>query len=156
MSGPHAVEPLGENCDHPPVYGLAKSFLVQARVGYGCRLVSQDVIDTVEDAWERVDWYSRRWIVEEYHKAKKSGAKIESLQFTTKQAIEPAIALLSVVAVELLSLREAARDPQRRDRPASNYVGTLAVRVLSVHRYKEARDLTVLEYTMALARLGGF
>jgi hypothetical protein len=118
-------------------------------------LLTNVPIHNVEDAWQCVEWYAMRWIVEEYHKCQKSGVKIEELQFTTAQAIEPMFALLSVVAVGLLNTREAARDPNRRDQPAAIYVGTLSVRVLSIWRYKEARPLTVLEYTMALAKLGG-
>jgi hypothetical protein len=118
-------------------------------------LLTNVAVESVADAWERVEWYSRRWIIEEYHKCQKSGAKIEQPQFTTAGAIEPMIALLSVVAVGLLNVREAARDPKRRDHSATVYVGELPVRVLSLWRYKQDRPLTVLEYTMALAKLGG-
>ena len=40
----------------------------------------------LEDAWERTDWYECRWIIEEYHKAQKTGCSIEELQFTSAQA----------------------------------------------------------------------
>ena len=42
----------------------------------------------------------------------KTGCGIETLQFTTEAALQPAIALLSVVAVFLLGLRDAGRDPE--------------------------------------------
>jgi hypothetical protein len=104
---------------------------------------------------QRVRWYERRPLVEEFHKAQKTGLAIESLQFTTEGALQPAIALLSVVAVSLLNLREAARDAGRAERPATTQVEPVYVEVLSVWRYGAVRDLTVREFTQALGRLGG-
>ena len=101
-------------------------------------------------------WYECRWVIEEYHKAQKTGCAIEELQFTSAQALRPMIALLSVVAVTLLNLREASRDEAKAQRPATEYVDRRYVAVLSGWRYKEQRpDMTVREFFLALARLGG-
>jgi Transposase DDE domain len=35
---------------------------------------------TLEEAWERVDWYRHRWLVEDYHQCLKSGCRIEQRQ----------------------------------------------------------------------------
>ena len=35
---------------------------------------------TLEQAWERVDWYRHRWLVEDYHQCLKSGCRIEERQ----------------------------------------------------------------------------
>ena len=35
---------------------------------------------TLEQAWERVDWYRHRWLVEDYHHCLKSGCRIEERQ----------------------------------------------------------------------------
>ncbi len=35
---------------------------------------------TLEDAWERVDWYRYRWLAEDYHQCLKSGCRIEQRQ----------------------------------------------------------------------------
>lgn len=104
---------------------------------------------------QRVGWYERRPLVEEFHKAQKTGMAIESLQFTTEGALQPAIALLSVVAVSLLNLREGARDGGRAEQPAAAQVDPVSVEVLSVWRYGAVRALTVREFTLALGRLGG-
>src|SRR5581483_2949802 len=68
-------------------------------------LVCLDAVEDTAGAWEKADWYGCRWIEEEYHKAQKTGCRIEALQFRTEQALQPMIALLSVVAVQLLNLR---------------------------------------------------
>lgn len=66
------------------------------------------------------------------------------------------IALLSVVAVSLLDLREASRRPDAQQRRAKEVVAECYVHVLSRWRYKKDRpDLTVHEFFYALARLGG-
>jgi hypothetical protein len=119
-------------------------------------LLTNRRVATVEDAWERVTWYECRWVIEEYHKAQKTGSAIEDLQFTSSAALTPMIALLSVVAVTLLNLREASRRPEAKERPATVLVDARYVAVLSAWRYKEIRkDLSIHDFFFALARLGG-
>jgi len=38
---------------------------------------------TLEQAWERVDWYGYRWLVEDYHQCLTSGCRIEQRQLQT-------------------------------------------------------------------------
>ena len=119
-------------------------------------LLTNEPVRTFEDAWRVTSWYERRWIVEELHKAQKTGCQIEDLQFTTTARLEPAIALLSVVAVTLLNLRDASRRPDAPTRRASTLFAPEYVEVLSLWRYRKVRaDLTVHDFFYALARLGG-
>ena len=119
-------------------------------------LLTNEPVQTFEDALRVTGWYERRWVVEEFHKAQKTGCRIEDMQFTTTARLEPAIALLSVVAVTLLNLREAARRPDADTRRADMVVSSVYVEVLSLKRYGAVRvDLTVREFFLALGRLGG-
>jgi hypothetical protein len=102
-----------------------------------------------------VGWYECRPIIEEFHKGQKTGVGIEKLQLQDVASVQAAIALLSVVAIAFLNLRLAARDEEKAKQPARVYVPKLWVKVLSIWRYKEERDLTVREFTLALGRLGG-
>jgi hypothetical protein len=104
---------------------------------------------------EVVGYYECRAVVEEYHKCQKTGVGIELLQLQSRAGLEPLIALLSVVAVALVNLRVAARQEGAACRPAREVADPLWVKVLSVWRYQEERDLSVLEFTLALGRLGG-
>ena len=109
---------------------------------------------TRTQAWQRVDWYECRPIVEEFHKAQKTGCGMEQLQFTTRKALEVTIAMLSVVAVQLLRLRDLARADE--DRPASEVVDEPYIEALSLWRWKQAKmELNAREFLYALARLGG-
>jgi len=38
---------------------------------------------TLEQAWERVDWYRHRWRVSDYHQCLKSGCRTEERQLQT-------------------------------------------------------------------------
>jgi hypothetical protein len=108
------------------------------------------------DAWERVNWYECRWIVEELHKAQKTGSGIEDMQFTTEAALQPMIAVLSVVALQLLKLRAASRQEDAATRLATEVVHPDYVAVLSAWRWKEVRlESSVHDFFFALARLGG-
>jgi hypothetical protein len=119
-------------------------------------LLTNVAVSTLAEAFERIDWYGLRWIIEEYHKAQKSGCDVENMQFSFIDRLEPAIALLSVVAVMLLTLRDQSRAPDAKVRPASDFVPRLWVRLLSKWRHKEFRmDWTVHDFYFALARLGG-
>jgi hypothetical protein len=119
-------------------------------------LLTNRPVTNLQDACERIDWYECRWVIEEYHKAQKTGCAIEDLQFSSSGALKPMIALLSVVAVKLLNLREASRRPDAKERRAKELVDERYIEVLSAWRYKKRRvDLTVHDFFYALARLGG-
>ncbi len=86
----------------------------------------------------------------------KTRCGVEMLQFTTEAALQPMIALLSVVAVFLLGLRDAARDPATAAQPATLYVPVSCSVVLCAWRYGAVRpEWTVGEFSFALGRLGG-
>jgi hypothetical protein len=119
-------------------------------------LLSNVPTATRQQAWERVNWYECRPIIEEYHKAQKTGCGMERPQFTTRKALEVAISMLSVVAVQLLRLRDLSRRPDADALPATEVVHEDYVEGLSLWRWKEARmDLSVKEFLYALARKGG-
>ena len=69
-----------------------------------------------------MDWYTCRWVIEEYHKAQKTGCAIEGPQFTTADRLQPMIALRSVVAGALLRLRDLGRSEATQELPATEGV----------------------------------
>lgn len=119
-------------------------------------LLTNVPVTTAAEAWERCAWYRQRWLIEEYHKGMKTGASIEDMQFTQRARLEPAIALMSVVALTLLQLRDLSRQPQATELLASAVLPAAWVRLLSRRRHGEERPAwTVREFYFALARLGG-
>lgn len=119
-------------------------------------LLTNEPVDCFTAAYRVVGWYECRWIVEEFHKGMKTGCQVESPQFTSEDRLKPAIALLSIVALTLLQLRDASRRPDAKERKATEVVSETYVEVLSMWRHKKAKlDWTVHEFYYALARLGG-
>lgn len=103
-----------------------------------------------------IDYYECRPIVEELHKGQKTGCNLEAMQFETAERLQPAIALLSVVALSLLQLRDASRRPDAKERPATDFIHRDYVEVLSRWRVKETQpDWSLHDFFYALARLGG-
>jgi hypothetical protein len=119
-------------------------------------LLSNVAVQTDEQARERVSWYEWRPAVEEFHKAQKTGMGIEGLQLQSREGLEPLIGLLSILAVTLVNLRQQARQPEAATQPAREVVDPLWVVVLSLWRYGEPRDLSLRQFVLDLAKLGGY
>lgn len=119
-------------------------------------LLTNVATPTLADAWERIEWYERRWIAEELHKGMKTGCGIETMQFDTVERLEPAIAVISAVATTLLALRDAARAPDAETRPATEVVAPVYVKVLAAYSGKRlGQNPSVKAFYMHVARLGG-
>jgi hypothetical protein len=119
-------------------------------------VLTNDEVATEEKACEVSTWYECRYMVEEYHKGMKTGCEIEHMQFETEQALQPMIALLSVVTVMLLNLRVACRQPDAATRKASEVIDPQYEEILRLWRYRGPHEeLSIKEFYMALARLGG-
>jgi hypothetical protein len=125
-------------------------------------LITNVPVRSPENALRALDWYATRWVIEEYHKCLKTGMGMENLQLRSEDRLEPALAVLSVTALTLLNLRAAAAEPNANTRPAREVIDPLFVAVLACWRYPgkpssdlPSSDLTVQEFLLALARLGG-
>jgi len=109
-------------------------------------------VTTFEQALEVALQYATRWLVEEFHKAIKTGMGIEKLQLETGEELMAAVALMSVVALRLLHLREIVRIVPDAPPEASG----LSQLELAVLAEKTKRSLlTVRDVALALGRLGG-
>lgn len=117
-------------------------------------LLTSLAIQSFDAAWEVIGYYEKRWLIEEWHKALKTGCRVTARQLKTKDRLEAMVGLLSVVSVRLLQLKSAARtDP---DRPACRVVPARWLKVLCAVRKKLPRPLTVGVFYHELAKLGGF
>ena len=120
-------------------------------------LLTNRPLDSAEQAREVVEDYACRWMVEDYHKAKKTGCSIEETQLTTRHALDNFIALTSVLAVHVLRLRCKARDEQIREQPARLHEEELKVQIAAADsKHPDWRLMTVWEFFVAVARMGGY
>lgn len=99
--------------------------------------------------------YARRWLIEEYHKALKTGAKVEASQLETVDRIQGLLAVLVVVAVRLLNTKLLART--QPDQPVQlESFGPEAIAILSARFGPPKGGWTYGTLLIAIARLGGF
>jgi hypothetical protein len=111
-------------------------------------------VESFEDAWRVVGWYEDRWLVEEWHKALKTGCCLESRQLQSMDRLLPLTGVLSVVAVLLVQIKHAART--RPNQPASESVPTLWLKLLQAKRKTKTYEITNYEFWRAVAKPGGF
>jgi len=113
-------------------------------------------VETFEQTWEAIEFYESRWLIEEYHKALKTGCRVEQTQLKTAGSLEALMGLMSVVAVRILSLKTIAN--KNPDLPARKVVPPIWLQVLKAARKKLTRvnDLTVRQFFREVAILGGF
>ena len=102
-----------------------------------------------------INAYCCRWLIEEYHKALKSGTRIEDSQLSTAARITALLAILAVVAVRLLNMKLLART--RPDEPvAEDAIGPEALAILGVRYGKPPNGWTNATTLLGVARMGGF
>jgi hypothetical protein len=96
--------------------------------------------------------YATRWVIEDYHKALKTGLGAERLRLETAARLFAAVALMSVVAVRLVGFREQVGCNPEQPAEAAG----LTILELEVLRTVNIRPVrTVQEVALALGRLGG-
>lgn len=101
-----------------------------------------------------IEWYSQRWLIEEYHKCLKSGCSVEKRQLQESQRLEPLIGLLCMTAARLLALKLAAR--RTPDARAMQVASPEHVRMMARKRGLDPRIMTCREFWRHTARMGGF
>jgi hypothetical protein len=102
-----------------------------------------------------VELYTCRWLIEEYHKALKTGAGIEDSQLEEKRRIEALLGILSLVAVRLLDLKlRAIASPNSR--LAADQIEPEALKILEAEFGVPSGGWTQRNLWITIARLGGF
>ena len=111
-------------------------------------------VQSVEQAWERVGWYRRRWIVEDYHQALKTGCRMEERQVQSYEGLRRLLGLLAPTAVRVLQLRTLAR--QQPERLAQEVLPSEVVQVVALKTGGEVACMTVEQCVKRIAQLGGY
>lgn len=109
---------------------------------------------TAAEAARVVDIYRKRWVIEEFFKALKTGCAVETRQLETVRSLMNATAFFMPVAAQMLELRTQARaSPQL---PATTVCTQDQLDVLRrVSTLKIPKAPTVRDALLAVAKLGG-
>lgn len=121
-------------------------------------LITSLQVLTLEDAFEKIQWYKERWKIERFHYILKSGCKIEELQFDTVERIDKAISLYMIIAWRILWFTY-----ESRENPNSS-----CEKILEKDEWKVLYSIvnetnsipntppSIKEITTMIAKLGGF
>jgi hypothetical protein len=111
-------------------------------------------VTSVEAALERLDWYTTRWVVEDYHQCLKTGCAIEHRDLAHADRIKRLLGFLAPIAVRLLQLREEAR--MRPESPVTDAIDPMMVAILAHRLNIPAAKMTARTFWRGVAQLGGF
>lgn len=116
-------------------------------------LTSLPVVN-LDDALRYIQYYSFRWIIEEYHKCLKTGFRLEKTQLHTLKRIENLLAFVSVSSVKLLQLRDSIRrDPQS---DANKHLDKTDIFIIKKLCNINNEIVTIDQFLRGVAQLGGF
>lgn len=121
-------------------------------------LLTTCVIESFEQAVEKLGWYCQRWGIEIYHRTLKSGCKIENRQLGSAGRIEACLAVDMVVAWRIYHLTKLSRE--KPDAPCTVFFEDHEWKTLVCYETKNPippeKPPTLREATRMVAGLGGF
>lgn len=119
-------------------------------------------LDTVDEAWQTVQYYKLRWRIEQFHYVLKVGCRVEELQLQAPQTLENAVALYSLLAVQVLNLQFLARQqPQAPLQtaafdPEAYQAGASFLNAKAGTKYDPYKpDPTLGDFLQIVAQIGG-
>ena len=120
------------------------------------RLLTSLAVTSAEEALRVIDIYRRRWIIEEFFKALKTGCALEERQANSLRTVCDTIAILLPIAVGLLNLRAVARDTSSAS--ADLVVNPRQLQILkqvAPERLPKRGRITARHVLLAVAAFGG-
>ena len=105
-----------------------------------------------DEAWQIIEDYERRWLIEEDHKAIKTGCRLEVRQYLEAHRLEAVAGFTCMLAMRLLQLKTVVIT--HPDLPAEHVVPKLWLEMLGALRKRKLT--TVRDVFHHLAGLGGF
>lgn len=117
-------------------------------------LVTREPIETELELLAIIHMYEMRWVIEELHMGIKTGCSTEDRQMETQHALANFLAFATVIAWQMLCLRQAARAAEPK--PASAILTPSQLIVLRGLRPRLKSDCSATEAFRAIAVLGGF
>ena len=118
---------------------------------------------TKENALRIAGWYERRWLIEEWFAAVKTGTRIKDRRLNAADDLRRCLAFDAITACTVMSVERLARCAP--DTPARTVVHPDEIHVLAVHmakpNHRRQRDppdpnQTIAEFALNTARLAGF
>lgn len=120
-------------------------------------LLTNRPVRTLDEACERVRWYSLRWRIEMYFKVLKSGFRVEACRLGSAERLARYLSVMSIVAWRLFMVTLIART--HPSRPCSTFLSETEWKVLAIKITRNAAPPetvpTIADAVTWIARLGG-
>lgn len=117
-------------------------------------LVSSGAVTSLEEAWERVQWYGWRWFLEDFHHVLKTGCQIENRHLRSGEALWRLLGILTPTAVRLLVLRQIAQSAP--ETPATEVISQDVVRVVARLAKRPEEGMSANLFWRIVASFGGY
>ncbi len=121
-------------------------------------LLTSVAVENFTDACQRIEWYTRRWGIEVFHRTLKSGCKVEDRQLETVDRITACLSIDMVIAWRVYYLTMLGR--QTPDVPCSVFFEEAEWKALTAHAARQPAPApeppTLYEAIVMVARLGGY
>lgn len=140
----HTVHVVHVREEHPPTETEPLEWM----------LLSSEPAESGEDARRLVNWYARRWVIEEFHRIEKEGCRLEQAQLDDAHDIMRLAAITAIVALRLMQLRDLASENDEaslKETASPEWIAMVATLggVL-------ASDMTARQFWHTIARQGGW
>ncbi|MCL2641581.1 MAG: IS4 family transposase [Phycisphaerales bacterium] len=121
-------------------------------------LITSLPVVTLEDARRIAGYYTCRWVIEEWHRCLKEGCRIEDSQLDDGDDIRRLSAILSVVAIRLLRVRDLSVVSPEHDTPQvlATWVPSMFITIVASLAKVEASKLTPRQFHLTVAKRGGY
>ena len=121
-------------------------------------LLTNQPVKTLEEASERIHWYSLRWRIEMYFKVLKSGFRVEACRLGTADRLVRYLSIMSIIAWRQFMITLMARtDPTM---PCSQFLSEQEWTVLATRSSKNRTPPTIAptlgDAVVWIAKLGGY
>jgi len=115
-------------------------------------LLCTEPVTSAEQAWQMVQYYKLRWLIERFHFVLKSGCGAEEMQFDDAATAKKVLALYSLVSWRLLWLMHTVRSAP--DAAASSMLDEVSFQTLKA--MTKRRISTANDVLIAIGTLGGY
>lgn len=122
-------------------------------------VLTSEPVECFGDALRLTGYYTRRWVIEEWHRALKEGCRLEASQLDDPEDHLRLTALLSIMAVRLLQLRDLAKvDHPDADDPAAlrRWAPRGWIAVVAHLAGTHPSQLTLRQFFLTIAKRGGY
>jgi hypothetical protein len=134
-------------------------------------LLTSEPVENLAAAQQVIRWYRLRWVIEEWHRVEKEGCRVQASQLDDVQDIQRLTAIVGVIAVRLLQLRDLAgsreKDADESPEPLaeggpddpktlSTMVPAVWITVVAALAKTSREQLTPRQFWLTIARRGGW